>query len=324
MKAVLLAIFAVVALSLAHSNVYYKSNFSKYVSKFEKTYSAQEMRYRLSIFSENLDFINSENTKGNSYTLGYTPFLDMTNEEFGASRSCGCLMKKTTRNLRTVRHLSESNLPESVDWREKGAVNPVKDQASCGSCWAFSAVAAAEGVVAISTGKLLDFSEQQLVDCDGSSNGCNGGLMTYAFEYLIEARGMCSQVDYPYTAQDDSCKDTSCARIGTISAYVEVEANNGNQLLAAIAEHPVSVAVSAGSSVFQHYTSGVLDSSSCGTGLNHGVAAVGYGVEKGKTYLIVRNSWGGSWGDHGYLKIAHTPEGAGICGINQMNCYPIV
>ena len=322
MKAIVFALFAIAALSLAHSNSYYKAQFGSYVTKFNKEYSEKEYRYRLSVFSENLDFINEENQKGHSYTLGFTPFTDMTHDEFKASRSCGCMMKKNMRSNNVV-SMNVKDLPESIDWREKGAVNPVKNQGSCGSCWAFSAVAAIEGVVAVKTGTLYNLSEQQLVDCDPNSNGCNGGLMDYAFEYVISHGGICSEEDYPYTAKDGQCKDDQCKSQTTIKGYKDIAAKDGKGLLAAIAEHPVSVAIEADSYVFQYYTSGVLDSDACGVYLNHGVAAVGYGVEDGKKYILVRNSWGPSWGDQGYVKIAHTDEGSGVCGINVNASYPV-
>ncbi|KAK8795483.1 hypothetical protein WA158_000140 [Blastocystis sp. Blastoise] len=322
MKAILVALFAVCALSLAHSNAYYKAQFGAYTAKFNKNYSAQETRYRLSVFSENLDYINAENEKDHAYTLGITPFADMTHDEFKASRICGCMMKKPSRGLRNSATLKE-DIPESVNWIEKGAVNAVKDQASCGSCWAFSAVAAMEGVDAIKNGKLQSFSEQQLVDCDNQSEGCNGGLMDYGFEYVINNGGICSEEAYPYTAKDGSCKDKSCTSIASFTSYVDVEENNGKQLLAAIAKNPVSVAIDADSFVFQFYTSGVITSEACGTDLDHGVAAVGYGTESGKKYILVRNSWGSSWGLDGYVKIGHVDDGEGICGINSMASYPL-
>ena len=147
--------------------------------------------------------------------------------------------------------------------------------------------------------------------------------MDYAFEYVISHGGICSEEDYPYTAKDGQCKDDQCKSQTTIKGYKDIAAKDGKGLLAAIAEHPVSVAIEADSYVFQYYTSGVLDSDACGVYLNHGVAAVGYGVEDGKKYILVRNSWGPSWGDQGYVKIAHTDEGSGVCGINVNASYPV-
>ena len=254
------------------------------------------------------------NAQDHPYTVGATPFADMTNTEFATSKMCGCMLKPTMTKVFTrlnVRPL------ETVDWREKGAVTPVKNQASCGSCWAFSATGSLEGGNFVANGKLISLSEQQLVDCDTKSNGCGGGLMTNAFQY-VQKKGLCTEEDYPYHAKDEDCKDDKCEAAIHIQGYEEVEAMSGAALKAAVSKAPVSVAVEADSAVFQMYTGGIVDDSACGTSLNHGVLAVGYG----ENYWIVKNSWGASWGDKGYIKIAYKETGAGICGINQMNSYP--
>ena len=141
--------------------------------------------------------------------------------------------------------------------------------------------------------------------------------MTNAFQY-VQKKGLCTEEDYPYHAKDEDCKDDKCEAAIHIKGYEEVEAMSGAALKAAVSKAPVSVAVEADSAVFQMYTGGIVDDSACGTSLNHGVLAVGYG----ENYWIVKNSWGASWGDKGYIKIAYKETGAGICGINQMNSYP--
>ena len=238
----------------------------------------------------------------------------MTNTEFATSKMCGCMLKPTTGKLPTRLN---NRAPEEVDWREKGAVTPVKNQGSCGSCWAFSATGSLEGGNFLATGKLISLSEQQLVDCDPKSHGCGGGLMTNAFQY-VKAHGLCTEEDYPYHAKDEDCKDTQCESAIKITGYEETPEFDGAALKQAVAKAPVSVAVEADSAVFQMYKSGVVDSTACGTSLNHGVLAVGYTDE----YWIVKNSWGANWGDNGYIKIKYDATGAGICGINQMNSYP--
>ena len=254
------------------------------------------------------------NAQDHPYTVGATPFADMTNTEFATSKMCGCMLKPTMTKVSKYINVRPF---EEVDWREKGAVTPVKDQASCGSCWAFSATGSLEGGNFVANGKLISLSEQQLVDCDPKSNGCGGGLMTNAFEYVMK-KGLCTEEDYPYHAKDEDCKDDKCTAAIQIKGYEEVAAYDGAALKAAVSKAPVSVAVEADSAVFQMYTGGVVDSTACGTSLNHGVLAVGYTDE----YWIVKNSWGPSWGDEGYIKIAYKATGAGICGINQMNSYP--
>ena len=221
--------------------------------------------------------------------------------------------------------VSRLSLPASVDWSAKGAVTPVKNQGQCGSCWAFSATGAVEGVHAIKTGKLVSLSEQQLVDCSGSfgNQGCNGGLMDSAFRYVIKNGGICSEEAYPYNGRDGSCKANSCSAVAKISGFYDVPADNVDALEAAVAQQPVAVAIAADSTCFQFYSSGVL-TCNCGTGLNHGVLAVGYGTEGSNDFWKVKNSWGDSWGMGGYIKMLRGADAgrAGMCGIQKVASYP--
>jgi len=205
-------------------------------------------------------------------------------------------------------------------------VTPVKDQGMCGSCWAFSATGSMEGAHYISYGHLVYLSEQQLVDCSGAqgNEGCEGGLMDQAFEYVIANSGITGEDQYPYTAKDGQTCDTNVTAEATITSYTDVTANSDQSLEDAVALAPVSVAVEADQAVFQFYSSGVLSSPTCGTELDHGVLAVGYDTDPhaGK-YWIVKNSWGSDWGMAGYLWIARQ-DGPGECGINMMASYPVV
>ena len=308
MKAIVFALFAV-ALSL---NL--RSDFSAFEAQYGKNYLASERAFRAKVYEYNMKWAAKVNAEGHPYTVGATPFADMTNTEFAISKLCGCMIKpKMTKPATPIMEKAV----EEIDWREKGAVTPVKNQASCGSCWAFSATGSLEGGNFVANGKLISLSEQQLVDCDPQSSGCGGGLMDYAFEYVM-AHGLCTEEDYPYHAKDEDCKDDKCESAIKISGYEEVPSYDGAALKQAVSKAPVSVAVEADSAVFQMYKTGVVDSTACGTSLNHGVLAVGYTAD----YWIVKNSWGPNWGDKGYIKIAYKETGAGICGINQMNSYP--
>ena len=308
MKAIVFALFAV-ALSL---NL--RSDFSAFEAQYGKNYLASERAFRAKVYEYNMKWAAKINAEGHPYTVGATPFADMTNTEFATSKMCGCMLKPTMTKPATP--IMEKAV-EEIDWREKGAVTPVKNQASCGSCWAFSSTGALEGGNFVANGKLISLSEQQLVDCDPQSSGCGGGLMDYAFEYVM-AHGLCTEEDYPYHAKDEKCNASQCKSAITLKNYEKVPANDGAALKQAVSKAPVSVAVEADSAVFQMYKTGVVDSTACGTSLNHGVLAVGYTAD----YWIVKNSWGASWGDNGYIKIAYKETGAGICGINQMNSYP--
>jgi len=213
---------------------------------------------------------------------------------------------------------------DSVDWRTKGAVTPIKNQGQCGSCWAFSTTGSVEGAYFISTGKLVSLSEQQLVDCSGAygNEGCNGGLMDDAFKYIIANGGLDTESDYAYTARDGVCNKAKAAiHAASIKSFADVPANQEAQLIAAVAKTPVSVAIEADQSGFQFYKSGVF-AGPCGTQLDHGVLAVGYDTTATTPYWIVKNSWGTSWGDQGYIMMAQGKGAHGLCGINMMASYP--
>lgn len=242
-----------------------------------------EKDQRFEIFKDNLRFIDEHNTKNLSYKLGLTRFADLTNEEY---RSMYLGAKPTKRVLKTSDRYQArvgDALPDSVDWRKEGAVADVKDQGSCGSCWAFSTIGAVEGINKIVTGDLISLSEQELVDCDTSYNqGCNGGLMDYAFEFIIKNGGIDTEADYPYKAADGRCdQNRKNAKVVTIDSYEDVPENSEASLKKALAHQPISVAIEAGGRAFQLYSSGVFDGL-CGTELDHGVVAVGYGTENGK------------------------------------------
>merc|ERR1712080_573649 len=240
-------------------------------------------------------------------TIGINEFTDRTDNEM--KKMMG--YQPVERGNATI--LDDSNLDDSVDWRSKGAVTPVKNQGQCGSCWAFSTTGAVEGAMFIKTGSLQSYSEQQLVDCSGSfgNMGCNGGLMDNAFRY-IEGKPLELESDYPYTARDGSCKYVSSKGVGTVKGYHDVTRNSPSQLKAAIAKQPTSIAIEADQMAFQGYHSGVI-TSGCGTNLDHGVLAVGYGTLNGQGFFLVKNSWGSSWGDHGYVRIGDSSSN--VCGI---------
>jgi KDEL-tailed cysteine endopeptidase len=329
--------------SLCYKYITYKDNqnvdmminkwdkFIDYFTEYNRYYNSfTEVTDRFNIFHDNLYFINDHNANSNSsFTLGINQFTDMTNQEFKDRfvNGLGAVVGSTSCKSFSS---SASGAPSSIDWRAKGAVTSVKDQGQCGSCWTFSATGAIEGAWAISTGKLIDFSEEELVECAGlkyGSMGCNGGQMDGAFKYVIE-NGQCTLSSYPYTSgtgQSGSCK-TSCTPVATLSSCSDVVPNDQISLKGAVAKQPVSIAIEADTRYFQSYSSGILDSTSCGTNLDHGVLIVGYGEQNGIKYWNVKNSWSSSWGDNGYVKIlrSDSTNDKGICGIAMQPSFPNV
>ena len=303
----------------------YVAEWEKFVSVFEKSFVDEaEKLFRFAVFQRNFDFVHSYNRKGTGAVLAVNSYADMTQKEFSA-KFLGTIPRKAS-GFSAVASINAS-APASVDWTTKGAVTPVKNQAQCGSCWAFSAVGALEGAIQIATGTLESLSEQQLVDCDKVDSGCSGGLMDNAFQY-VETNGLALESAYSYTGSDGSCKAFTAAPHTKISGFKDVAQRNEAALKAAVAQQPVSVAIEADTQVFQFYSSGVLDDAAgCGTQLDHGVLAVGYGTDStGVDFWKVKNSWGASWGMSGYILMKRTDStsSAGMCGLASQPSYPTV
>lgn len=292
--------------------------------------SIDEYHNRFSIFKDNLEYtIDHNKYNETSYTLGVTPFMDLTHEEF-KSRFNGLIGSSFGSSCSSFKS-SNANLPSSYDWRDHNAVTPVKDQGQCGSCWSFSATGAIEGAWAIDKNGLVSLSEQELVDCSlgrpYGNHGCNGGLMDGAFQYVID-NGICAEDSYPYTSgttkTNGNCE--TVPSVVSLSSCVDVTPNNQVNLKEAVSKGPVSIAIEADTKAFQLYTSGVLTGDACGTKLDHGVLIAGYGTEDGLDYWLVKNSWGPSWGDDGYIKIerSDSTNDPGVCGIAMQPSYPVV
>ncbi|KAJ6730993.1 CYSTEINE PROTEASE FAMILY C1-RELATED [Salix viminalis] len=300
--------------------------FETWCKEHGKTYTSQEEKsYRLKAFEDNCDFVKKHNEGNSSYTLSLNAFADLTHQEFKSSRLglSAAPLNLDQRNLKVTGVFGD--IPASIDWRKKGAVTNVKDQGSCGACWSFSATGAIEAINKIATGSLVSLSEQELVECDRSFNsGCEGGLMDYAFKFVINNNGIDTEEDYPYRAQDGTCKKEKLKRHAvTIDKYVDVPPNNEKQLLQAVAAQPVSVGICGSERAFQMYSKGIF-TGPCSTSLDHALLIVGYGSENGVDYWIVKNSWGTSWGMSGYMHMQrNSGNSQGVCGINMLASYPV-
>ncbi|XP_020202433.1 cysteine proteinase COT44 [Cajanus cajan] len=306
--------------------------YEEWLVKHQKVYNALgEKDKRFHVFKDNLGFIQNHNAQNHTYKLGLNKFADITNDEYRAMY----LGTKSDANRRVVKakktghrytYDARDRLPVHVDWRLKGAVAPIKDQGSCGSCWAFSTIATVEAINKIVTGKFMSLSEQELVDCDRAYNdGCNGGLMDYAFQFIIDNGGIDTDKDYPYRGIDGICDPTKKnAKVVQIDGFEDVPSYDENALKKAVAHQPVSVAIEASGRALQLYQSGVF-TGKCGTRLDHGVVVVGYGSENGQDYWLVRNSWGTGWGEDGYFKLQRNVRGisTGKCGIALEASYPV-
>lgn len=306
----------------------------QWMEKYGRIYSdSAEKERRFAIFKKNVEFVEKSNNEGNkAYKLSINKFSDMTNEEFIRYHT-GYKIPTSSSSISSenksfrYQSLAATEVPTSMDWREKGAVTRIRDQGRCGSCWAFTAVAVVEGLNQIKTGQLIPLSEQQLVDCNSDNNGCNGGNEVNAFKYIIQNGGIASEENYPYQSMYngeymcDTNKESEYA--AQITGFEVVPSKSENDLLKAVSMQPVSVSIEGSGLAFRHYSSGVF-TGDCGTNLHHAVTAIGYGTtENGIDYWLMKNSWGQNWGEGGYMKILRNvdaPEGK--CGLAIRASYP--
>ncbi|PKA49576.1 Cysteine proteinase 2 [Apostasia shenzhenica] len=299
--------------------------FAGFAQQYRKNYrSTDEIKRRYEIFVENLRLIEATNRRGLTYKLGVNEFADWTWEEFRATRLGAAQNCSATARGNHV--FAKAGLPDTKDWRKDGIVSPVKDQESCGSCWTFSATGALEAAYKQLTGKAISLSEQQLVDCANAfnNNGCEGGLPSQAFEYIKYNGGLETEGAYPYQAVNGACSfDSNKVGVKVVDS-VNITMGAEDELKEAVGLiRPVSVAFQVVSD-FSLYKSGVYSSSTCGSSpmdVNHAVLAVGYGVENGIPFWLIKNSWGEDWGDHGYFKME---LGKNMCGVATCASYPIV
>jgi C1A family cysteine protease len=305
--------------ALGFTELEYQNAFTQWMSQYKMEFAPEEFFFRFQTFKKNMDFVEATNSLNLTYTVELNKFAHLTRGEF-KNLYLG-YKPELARESIPLSSLAPAAYPSgSLDWTQKGPVTGVKDQGQCGSCWAFSTTGSVEGAVFLKHGHLTSLSEQQLVDCAGSygNAGCNGGLMDNAFKY-VEAHGLCTEAAYPYKGVLGTCKSSSCTMSADskIIGYKDVT-HTENSLGAAVDISPVSVAIEADQSGFQLYKSGVF-SGTCGQNLDHGVLAVGYGTDTGKDYWKVKNSWGTSWGEAGYIRMIRNQD---ECGIADEPSFP--
>ena len=294
-------------------NSSYMYKYLDYIKEYNKVFDYDNFLN----FKDNIQLVQKHNSENHSYHLEINHLSDQNIPH-------NTIIYHPTNGTYQGENINLTS-PFSVDWREKGVISNVKNQGRCGSCWSFSATGSIEAIHAIKTGKLLNISEQNLVDCsvDYGNKGCQGGSMDAAFKYVID-NGLCSEKSYPYTGVEGNCMD--CDPIINISSYRDIIPNHEEILKLIVHQQPVSVAIQANLRSFQLYSSGVYSDPSCGTKLDHGVLIVGYGHDpfSEMDYWIVKNSWGPNWGENGYIRIQRNiDQESGLCGIAMQPSIPI-
>jgi len=319
--AILVLLFAA---ALAFSEKEYQDAFTNFMIRYNKNYAHSEFFNRYNSFKKNMDFVLTHNNRKDvTHTVAINKFADLTNVEFGVLFA-GVRVPENYVHAQTYFPNNTKALPTSLDWRTKGAVTPIKNQGQCGSCWSFSTTGSVEGCHFITTQKLVSLSEKNLMDCSWNqgNEGCNGGLMTSSFQYIISNKGIDTEAYYPYSPVDShTCKYTVANRGSTLGSYSNVQSGSETALQNAVNEGPTSVAIDASHSSFQLYSSGVYYEASCSSSqLDHGVLAIGWGVDAGKDFWLVKNSWGTDWGLSGFINMSRNRSNN--CGIATMASLP--
>jgi len=311
-------------------------------------HTLHEELHRRELWEANLQLIAEHNSQpGITFTMGVNSFSDMTEEEVQQRLGLvpmdiahhGNHMRDTHRDLTSFYNLDIEGfgvnprfIPDSVDLREEGCINHVKDQGSCGSCYSFSAVGALESYQCLETGHMVSLSEQNIIECswEQGNNGCSGGWMDWVFLYVYENGGIDTEAYYPYVSGEDGVDNGTCqysaapSDVGaTCMGWVYLPNGDEEAMQQAIAQKgPVSIAYDVLTD-FMYYESGVYSSQNCSQyQLNHAMLVVGYGTEMDQDYWLLKNSWGEDWGDEGYIKVARNMDNN--CGIASVGVYPVV
>jgi len=294
-----------------------ETEFTKWAYNNNKIYSDEEYQYRLAVFASNVDLIQQLNEASNGGAIfGLNEFADISPEEFRKSHNG--FVPGNDDGERELLDLPAVTAPNSFSWITQQKVTPVKNQAQCGSCWAFSATENIESVWMIAknltNSNMKPLAPQQIVDCDKQDGGCNGGWPRTAYQYVIGAKGQDTESSYPYRAVNQACHFLPADVEAVITSWkYATQSRSETQMQTAVATvAPLSICVDAAQ--WQFYKNGVMTPSQCGTSLDHCVQIVGYDVSASTPYWNVRNSWGASWGESGFIRLAY---GHNTCGCAQ-------
>lgn len=283
-------------------------------------YTGDEYFLRFGIYLANSRIVEEHNKKG-TFKISLNKFAAYTTSEVNAM--LGIRIDNHERITKIGKSTKIEQVPESIDWRQKGVVAEVKDQGLCASCWSFCVVAAVESIYAIGTSQLISMSEQNLIDCCFDCFGCQGGYVLKTFEFVINEQGgkLSRESEYPYAAVEAYCKFDEKRAVGGINSLISIERDSESDLMAKIGLNgPAAVQIDASSSYFHLYSSGIYDYKTCSArSINHGVACVGYGSENEVDYWILKNSWGEAWGEKGYIRLF---RGINLCGVASLSYVP--
>ncbi|XP_042460844.1 zingipain-2-like [Zingiber officinale] len=308
--------------------------FERWMADHGRTYRDEaEKDYRREVFARNLEYVTAfrrDKGRRRSYTVGLNRFADHTKEEFlatytgGNPPSVAWAPAPPPATVPAPFKYANTTAPSSMDWRDRGAVTPIKDQGNCGSCWAFSSVASIESINQIANGELISLSEQELLACDNTNRKCKGGVHYKAFSFVVAHGGITTEANYPYQPNQTACDYSKLAdNAVSLTSYSFVPSHSEESLMKAVANQPVSVSIDA--SEFMLYAGGIFDGP-CEAKLNHEVTLVGYGTDgNGTKYWIAKNSWGTGWGDQGYILLEKDVDRKeGLCGLAIRASFPII
>jgi len=319
-KVLVLVMCAAATASLEGERELTDYSFADFISEFEKEYSESDNAMRETIFLQNMKTVVGQNAKPDkNWFATVNRFTDWTHEEYKNYYHSKKSASVGTTKAQLLQ--GDQDLPDNVDWRETdGVVTAVKNQGGCGSCWAFSATESLESHYAINMNATAPvLSPQQITSCTpnpdkcGGTGGCSGSTESQAFTYTQTA-GVTTEKDYPYKAQTGTCQTDKIKPVAKNAGFVELTPNSYSELMTAVATlGPVSIGVAA--EAWQFYGGGVFDDD-CGYDMDHGVNLVGYGIDGDSKYWLVRNSWGGSWGEAGYIRLVRYGDGKETCGMD--------